>query len=320
MTNVQERAPATGTRSSQSRGLRLALLAAVVSGVAVYVNGQAVRRFPSPTVYTTGKNLIAGAVLVCFALLMRRWSQVERRSEPIAGSAVAGLGAVAVIGGAVPFVLFFEGLAQATSSDAAFIHKTLVVWVALLAVLVLGETLTVFHVAAVALLVLGQVMLAGGVGSIRPGAGEAMILLATLCWAVELLLVKRLVVSVPSTTVAAARIAGGAVLLIVWVAVTGRLDSLVSLTASQLAWLMLTGSLLSVFVSVWFAAVAKAQVVDVAAILVPGAVITGLLQVGAGGGIAVTQVSGWILMLVAVVVLIAIDARQDPRRATAAQA
>ena len=195
---------------SRSDGLRLALVAAVVSGIAVYLNGQAVRRFPSPTVYTTGKNLVAGVVLVAVAMGIRnrRSGADAYRGDPLRGAQRLGLVAVAVIGGSVPFVLFFEGLAQATSNDAAFIHKTLVVWVALLAVVVLGESLSIVHVGAVALLVVGQIALADGIGSLRAGGGETMILLATLFWAVELILVKRLVASVPSSTVAASRIAG----------------------------------------------------------------------------------------------------------------
>ncbi len=208
--------------SDAGRGLRLALVAAGVSGVAVYVNGEAVGRFSSATVYTTGKNLVAGLLLVALAIALPHagrspatddadltWSNRER----------LGLAAVAVIGGAVPFVLFFEGLARATSSDAAFLHKTLVVWVAVFAVWLLGERLTALHVGAIALLIAGQVALAGGIGSLRIGAGEAMILAATICWAVELIVVKRLVERLPSTTVGAARIGGGAVLLVVWLGV-----------------------------------------------------------------------------------------------------
>lgn len=294
---------------SQPQGLRLALVAAVVSGIAVYLNGQAVRRFPSPTVYTTGKNLIAGVILVCVAVAIRQQrsdTDAPRRTS-LRGPERLGLIAVAIIGGSVPFVLFFEGLAQATSNDAAFIHKTLVVWVALLAVVVLGESLSITHVAAVALLVVGQIALADGVGSLRAGGGETMILLATLCWAVELILVKRLVASVPSATVAASRIGGGAVLLLAWAAVTGRLGALATLSVSQWAWLALTGCVLSVFVSVWFAAVARAQVIDVAAVLVVGAVITGLINLGVGGTIAATQVVGWVLISVAAIVFIAGD-------------
>jgi drug/metabolite transporter (DMT)-like permease len=275
----------------------LALGAAVVSGIAVHLNGEAVGRFSSPTVYTTGKNLVAGVFLVMLAFGYRegRPSEVPARTR----RERLGLVAVAVIGGSVPFVLFFEGLARATSSDAAFIHKTLVVWVAVLAVTLLHERITPLHVGAVALLILGQVAVSDGVGSLRPGAGEAMILAATICWAIELIIVKRLVESVPATTVAASRIAGGVVVLIGWLAITGRVDELVSLSAEQWAWLALTGSILAVFVTVWFAAVARAPVIDVAAVLVPGAVITGIIGLVDGGTVAPVQLVGWVLMVVA---------------------
>ncbi len=303
------------TGGERRTGLLLALSAAMVSGVAVYLNGEAVRRFSSPTVYTTGKNLVAGALLVGIAIASRQranvptadarsWSQRERM----------GLAGVAVIGGAVPFVLFFEGLARATSSDAAFLHKTLVVWVAVLAVTLLHERLTALHVGAVALLIMGQVAIADGVGSLRPGIGEAMILAATLCWAVELIVVKRLVETVPSTTVGASRIGGGALLLVGWLAFTGRLTELSSLSSAQWAWLALTGSILSVFVTLWFAAVARAPVVDVAAVLVPGAVVTGLISLAAGGSAAPIQVVGWVLMTVAVAALLTRQMADDRTR------
>jgi drug/metabolite transporter (DMT)-like permease len=289
-------------------GLLLALGAAVVSGVAVYVNGEAVGRFSSPTVYTSGKNLVAGVLLVSLSIASgrrRNPSSVSAEVRSWSARERVGLIAVAVIGGAVPFVLFFEGLARATSSDAAFLHKTLVVWVAVLAVSLLGERLTPLHVGAVALLIVGQIAVADGVGSLRPGVGEAMILAATICWAVELILVKQLVETLPSTTVGASRIGCGAVLLVIWLALTGRLVDLVSLSMVQWAWLALTGSILSVFVTVWFAAVARAPVTDVAAVLVPGAVITGLIRLAVGGNVAPIQVVGWVLMIAAIGALVA---------------
>ena len=76
--------------------------------------------------------------------------------------------AVAVVGGSVPFILFFEGLARVTSADAAFIQKSLVIWVALLAVPLLRERISPWHLAAIAALIWGQAILGGGVRGIRP--------------------------------------------------------------------------------------------------------------------------------------------------------
>ena len=63
----------------------------------------------------------------------------------------------------MPFVLFFEGLARASSTQAAFLNKTLVLWVALLAVVILKERLQVWHWIAIGLLLVGQAGLSGGV-------------------------------------------------------------------------------------------------------------------------------------------------------------
>jgi drug/metabolite transporter (DMT)-like permease len=289
----------------------LALAAAAISGVAVYVNGLAVRHFPSPTSYTTTKNLLAGALLIGASMVF------ANRTTTSISSIRSGfrhhgwaLATVAVLGGAIPFVLFFEGLARATSTDAAFIHKTLVVWAAVLAAVFLRERLTPINIAAIALLVAGHVALAGGVGSLRLSGGELMILAATLCWAIELVVVKRLLAELSPGTVAAARLGGGSVFLLGWMAVSGTLTDLVGLSASQWLWVVTTSLILATFVTVWFNALALARVIDVTSVLVLGAVVTGLISWAAGGSIN-GQLAGDILILVGVAVVVAHELRHD---------
>ena len=194
---------------------------------------------------------------------------------------------MAIIGGSVPFVLFFEGLARAQSTQAAFIQKTLVIWVALLAVPFLRERLRWPHAVAIALLLAGQAWLAGNAGHVAFGSGEAMILAATLLWAVEIVYVKRLMDTFDPQLLATARMALGAVLLIAWV-----LDhrqgqgNCCSMSGLQWRWVLLTGVLLTGYVGTWYAALARAQAVDVTAVLVFGAVITALLG-GAAGSVSI---------------------------------
>ena len=45
-------------------GLRLALVTALISGVAVWLNGYAVRQVPDAALYTTLKNLVAAIILI----------------------------------------------------------------------------------------------------------------------------------------------------------------------------------------------------------------------------------------------------------------
>lgn len=280
---------------NRATGIPLAFTAAVVSGVSIYVNGRAVKHFGDATVYTTAKNAVAGALLIVLALTATpaRAAVRRRRPRPLA------LLAVAVVGGSVPFVLFFEGLARSQATQAAFIQKTLVVWVALLALPLLRERFRPPHWLAVLLLIAGQAWYAGHAGTVVFGTGEAMILAATLLWAVEVILVKRLLEELPARTLAAARMGLGVVLLLGWVVVSGRLGQLTALDGEQWRWVVLTGLLLTAYVATWYAALARAQAVDVTAILVFGAVVTALLSgvadgaaISAGGTILVTAGAG----------------------------
>jgi drug/metabolite transporter (DMT)-like permease len=293
----------------RAAGIALAFATAVISGVAVYVNAHGVSPFDDATIYTTAKNGVAGMLLLALAipvLSATRPPGAQRVGRPRTRGQWLALLALACIGGSVPFVLFFEGLAQATATQAAFIHKTLVVWVALLAVPLLRERVGAPHLAAIVLVVAGQAWLAGEPGTVAFGSGEAMILAATLLWAVEVILVKRLVAGLEPRTLAAARMALGTLALVGWVAVSGRGGELLALGADQWGWAILTGLLLSAYVATWYAALARAQAVDVTAVLVFGAVVSAVLS-GVADGTPVDPV-GVVLVtggaaLVAVIVL-----------------
>lgn len=268
-------------------GLALALTAAVISGFAVYTNSFGVRAFGSATVYTTAKNLVAAVALgIALAAVVSRERRLSRArpAGPHGLAQWAGLAAIAVIGGSVPFLLFFNGLARVSSANAAFIQKTLVVWVALLAVPLLRERLTGWHVAAIGGLVCGQVLLGGGIGGIiggiGAGAGQAMILAATLLWAAETVLARRLLRGLPALTVAVARMAGGGVVLIAYTLATAGWRTLAAVGWHQWSWAIATGLILAAYVATWYAALARAAAIDVTALLVPGAIITALLQSG----------------------------------------
>jgi len=262
-------------------GITLAFAAAAISGLSVFVNGYGVRAVHDATVYTTAKNLVAALVLGILAPALagrtvRSGPDVPGRL-PRTARQYAGLAAIAVIGGSVPFVLFFEGLARASSTHAAFVQKTLVVWVAVLAVPLLGERLRALHVAAMSLIVGGLVMLDGGLRGFHVGDGELLILAATLLWAVEVVLAKRLLRELAPGTVALTRMGAGVLVLLGWLAVTGRFDNLVGLSGRGWAWALATGCVLAGYVATWFVALSRAPAIDVTAILAAGAVLTALL-------------------------------------------
>jgi drug/metabolite transporter (DMT)-like permease len=268
---------------TRQAGVIVAAVTACVSGLSVFVNGYGVRRFPDPTTYTTAKNLVAALLLGGLALAASAMRSADGFTRPHRHAGWLGLVAVAVIGGSIPFVLFFEGLARASSTDAAFLHKTLVVWVALLAVPLLRERLGIAHVLAIALLIWGQAALAGDVWSLRPGTGELMVMGATLLWAVEVVVARRMLAGVSPLTLASARMGGGVVILLAWAAVRGDLGVLTGLDGAAWVWALATGALLFLYVATWYTALARAQAVDVTAVLVFGAVITALIDRAASG-------------------------------------
>jgi drug/metabolite transporter (DMT)-like permease len=276
---------AGGMRIPHTRGsgLALAFVAACISGIAIFVNAEYVGQVEDATVYTTGKNAVAAALLLT-ALLLGSARKARPRRATLAPRQRLGLIALGVIGGSIPFVLFFEGLARAESPvQAGFIHKTLIVWVALLAVPLLHERLTALHVGAIALLLVGQASLVDGLGSLRFDAGGIMVLIATLLWSIEFVLAKHLLGSLPTPVVAAARLGIGVVFLGAYVLVTGRADEFAGLTGEQWLWMVVTGVILAAFVATWFGALSRAQAVDVTAVLVFGQIVTSALTSATNG-------------------------------------
>ncbi len=271
----------TESLPTRRTGVLLATMTAVISGVAVFINGYGVRAWAgtaSPTSYTTFKNGIAAFVLLAVGLALTRRRSREGLTRPSRGRQWIGLALVAALGGALAFALFFEGLARASSSQAAFIHKTLIIWVGILAVGLLHEKVRPMHVAAIGLLVAGQFVLVGGISDVTIGVGELMILGATLLWSVEIILSKRLLAELSSLTVGLARMGGGAALLILFGILNGSLAAVGTVSLAQIAWVLVTGIVLSGYVASWYAALARAPALDVTAILVAGAVITAILR------------------------------------------
>lgn len=277
-------------------GIVLATVTAVVSGISVFANGLIVREFADPVVLTGARNALVGAILLAVLLA----TGGSREVLALTGRRSAALLAVALIGGSVPFILFFTGLAAADGPGAAFIHKTLFVWVSLLAVPALGERLGGPQLAALGVLAAGT-LLVGPTGPVVPGPAELLILAATMFWAVEVVLVRALLsrtgVSVRLATTA--RMALGAILILGYLAIDGRLGGLFALDARQWILIAATGGLLLLYVTTWYGALQRAPAALVSSVLVGGAVITaGLAAIRTGSIPAPATEFGLILIMV----------------------
>jgi drug/metabolite transporter (DMT)-like permease len=275
-------------------GIALAAATAAISGLSIFVNGLVVKEFSDPVALTGARNLLVGLVLL--GLLVGRGGAREARS--LRRTDAAGLGALAIIGGSVPFILFFSGLAEATGPGAALIHKTLFIWVAGLAVVFLRESLGLAQVIALVAL-FGGVMLIGPTGSIGVGAAEVLILAATLLWSTEVIVARRLLGDdrVSVGLAATARMALGAIVILGFLVTSGRVGAIAAFSAGQWAIVAATGVLLLGYVTTWYAALQRAPASLVTSVLVGGALVTAALSsVRAGTVPAPAAVAGLALL------------------------
>jgi drug/metabolite transporter (DMT)-like permease len=195
-------------------------------------------------------------------------------------------------------VLFFNGLARTTATPAAFLHDTLVIWVVLLAGPFLHERAARWNIAAIALLVGGEVALSKGIGHLAWASGTSLVLAATLLWALEVVVAKRLLSGIAPATVSLVRMGVGSAALLAYLAVEGSLGSLFALNRSQLGWVLFTGLLLAGYVGTWMTALSRARAIDVTSILVASSLITAALQALAGAQPLAPEWLGLVLITV----------------------
>lgn len=253
-----------------AKGVKLALITAGFSGAAVFLNSLTVKAVGDALIFTTVKNL--GVAVIIAAVLLRQkidWATIRGQWRRLA--------LIGIIGGSLPFYLFFQGLAMTNAATGALIHKTLIFWVALWAMPVLKEKISGRQWLALGL-IFGSNFVIGGLPRIAWGAGEWMILGATIFWSIENIIAKTTLKRVPVDVVVGARMILGSLILLLAVAGSGKLSLIFKLSGIQ--WLMTIVSVVMLFgyVSSWYRALAKAPVTLVASVLTLSTIITSVLS------------------------------------------
>jgi drug/metabolite transporter (DMT)-like permease len=184
---------------------------------------------------------------------------------------------VGVIGGSIPFALFFTGLKEIGGLQGALIHKTLVLWVALLAAPLLKEKISGKIIVGLVLLYAAN-FLAGFSGFGEWSIYHVMVLGATWLWAVENVIAKKVLKGVEADVVVFARMAMGWPILAVILLASGKADLVSQLSWQQWAAQGASALLLTGYVMTWYRGLQWAPATQVATILTGGAVVTSILQ------------------------------------------
>jgi drug/metabolite transporter (DMT)-like permease len=262
-------------QQNQIKGVYFAIATAFISGVSVFFNKFAVGLIKPPLVFTTFKNLGVGILIMAIIFLFGKWKEVKK----IKKKDFIYLLLIGIIGGSLPFYLFFTGLSQVPAINAALIQKTLVLWVIILAIPFLKEKLSVVQLTAIALLFLSNLSI-GGFKGFTYSHGEMFILAATILWGIENVLAKKILPNVDSDIVVAARMGFGSIVLLIasFILAPKGVSSFVNLSTFQLALLSVSILLLLGYTMTWYRALKFAPAITVSSVLVASTLITNVLS------------------------------------------
>ncbi len=275
------------TNYQNKKGIYLAITAAVISGVSVFVASFASKIVKDPYVLTTGRNIVVAiwlsSVLLGIWIFRKRHSGKQSASRIDSGQARmtpkkwGQLVLIGMIGGGIPFLLFFKGLSLSTAAGGQLINKTMFIWVGLLAFMFLKEKFSKWQLFALAILVIGNYFLATPKSWIF-GQGELLVLIATLFWSAETIITKIVLKNMPSILLAWGRMFFGSLIMLGYLAVTNKISLYESLNLNQMFWIILPSLLLFAYVWFWFSSLKYASATLVTSILVIASPITTLLS------------------------------------------
>ncbi len=283
---------------NEKKGLLLVLGTAVISGFSIFINKFGVKEF-DPYLFTWVKNTFVALMILGIALGSGEINALRK----ISPRQLLLLLAIGLLGGAVPFLLFFKGLSLTTAANASFIHKSMFVYVAVLATLFLKEKIDRRVLWAGLLLLLGNILFL----KILPfgsRAGDLLILLATVLWAIETVLSKKALKTISPRLVAAGRMGFGSIFILIFLLLSGRVSGLSQITLAHVGWLTITGLFLLGYVLTWYAGLRTVRASIATSILLLGAPITALLTlVSSGVSFDLSQWIGFLLLIAGVLVV-----------------
>ncbi len=238
-------------KNKELLGTMLAVFTAIVSGISIPLNKIFVVDI-DPAVFTAVRAVLIGLVFLLISFATHGMSRKLFKHD------WKYLALIAVIGGALAFLLFFTGLKLTTAGRAAFLHKTLPIYVVLFAFLFLREKITRKQIYALGIMLAGLLfMVSAQINPAElwadPQLGDALVIGATILWAAENVIAKKVMKDGASNFIVAfARMFFGGLILFGAVALTGKMGVLASLTVQQWNNIFISVGVLFGYVLFWY--------------------------------------------------------------------
>jgi len=249
------------------KGTILALATALVSGISVVSNKYFIVDIDTK-VFTAIRSIAIGFAFVLMILFSKKKIVVKKLDWK-------ALAVIGIIGGGLAFMLFFSGLKLTTAGRAGFLHKTLPLYVTLLAVIFLKEKVSRGQLKALLVMLGGLFIMSLSSLTLSLALGDLLVIAATVLWAVENVIAKKSIKAGSSSLiVSASRMLIGGLFLLAALMLLGDLNALLSLSATQMRNIIISTVLLFLYVLFYYWSLQYINVSKAASLLLLAPVIT----------------------------------------------
>ena len=252
------------------KGVILSIITAVVSGCSIFANSIFVAK-TDPLIFSIVRNVVVAIVLTGMVIALGQMRQLRSLTKRQWSQLIV----IGIVGGGIPFALFFTGLSQVGAVNGNLIQKTLFLWVALLAVPLLHERISTIQLIGYVTLFFGMFVV-GGTYPVINKTGTWLILGATILWAIENVIAKVVLKSIPSTIVSWGRMVFGLPCLLVAAVALGKIGLVTHASSIAPMPIIVSSIFLTVYVTVWYSALSRAPATLVSSVLVFAPVVTAI--------------------------------------------
>ncbi len=256
----------------------------------------------NPYLFTGLKNSLVAIILVSVLIIGHKWSDLRKLSL----QSWSKLLLIGIIGGGIPFLLFFKGLTLTSAVQGSFIHKNMFLIVAMIAPFILKEKLNRSIFVGTILLLLGNVLLLNKAFPFQFNLGNLLIIMATTLWALENIVSKQLLSKIEPQIVAASRMVFGSIFISLYLVLSGQWSMVSDFNNNSWIWIGITSLFLFGYVFTWYHGLQKIPVTIATSVLALGSPITTVLTLIYGQKLSFFDITGTIVILTGVLVLIEI--------------
>lgn len=277
---------------SSSKGTLLVLATSIISGFSIFLNKWGANNI-EPYFFTFAKNLLVAIILSCLILFFLKRKEITNLSWKNIFSLIL----IGLIGGGVPFLLFFKGISLTSASHASFFHKSMFIWLIPISWIFLKDKIKSSELLAAIIMMLGSMIYF----QYQPQSlnkGDLFILIAAIMWAIEIAISKKVLTNLNGFVVAWGRMFYGAIFILFFLIWQNQgLNLNLHYSLSQYSWILISAILLFSYVATFYNGLKSVSAFTASAILTIGAPLTSFLSyIFTQGRITQAQIIGIIVL------------------------